>query len=284
MKKEYLIERILFLLVFFLLIFIFWQYYLNNWSVIREFDQPTLSNEWESPVRVGINTNDGWEDEPYISDNGDTLYYSYYPGDLLTDSRAKDFKGDIDIYYSMAPFNESKKHSISEDVWSEGGVMFSGSDIYYMSNRNSLGINNLYKNGQKLEFSNLNKSERDPYYCMLKDEFYFSVDGVMYVHKNNKTTDLLYPINEGSENIQPFLTSDCEEMYFASNRGSGVFKIYKSRRISEDAWGDPELIASSKNGIKKPTLTVDGNKLFFVQIFRSPNGVFNSDIFYVEKK
>ena len=106
---------------------------------------------------------------------------------------------------------------------------------------------------------------------------------MIYINKNNQTKVLPAPINDGNRNIQPFLTPNCQEMYFSSTRGNGNMKIFKSKRLGEETWGQPEVVASSQVAVGEPTLTDNGNTLFFVQIFRSPQGAMNADIFYVER-
>ena len=255
----------------------------SDWQAVIDSDRPQFAPGWGERQSVGINS-DKWEDGAYISGDGNTLYYAYYPGDLYNDVLSGKFKDDIDVYYSQKPFTKSKKHPISEDFWSEGGVMMSGSDIYYMSNRNRLGTDDIYKNGQAV-IDTTNKQELDPHYCAAKNELYFWIEGVgnIYVYKNNQTKILPASINDGNRNIQPFLTSDCQEMYFSSTRDGGNMKIFKSKRLGEEAWAKPELVAKSQIAVGEPTLTDDGQTMFFVQIFRSPEGVLNTDIFYVER-
>jgi Tol biopolymer transport system component len=259
----------------------FYVKYDNSWSKARAGDQVELFGSFSEPVRVDINSDD-WEGDVYVSGDGDAIYYSYYPGNLEADIESGRMKDGIDIYYSLRPFNRSEKHTISEDNWSEGGVMFAGSDIYYSSDRNSQGLNNLYKNGQMLAVSDSSLDEKDPYYCSSLNELYFTANDSIYVSIDDQSNILPEPINNnGSINIQPFLTSDCQTMYFTSDRDDGVLKIYKSTR-HEKGWNKPELIVRSKYGVGSPSLTDDEKTMFFVQAFQSPRGKRNVDIFYVE--
>jgi hypothetical protein len=260
-----------------------------NEEKIQSNNTAILSEEWDKPVALDLNSN-LWEDGVYISADGKTLYYVIYPGeDLVNDAINNDFKGDIDIYYSEYPFLEGKKHSLSEKPWSEGGVMISGNDIYYMSNKlvdgnDKIYDDNIYKNDQLLSF-NTDVSEGDPHYCSKNDELYYWYENKIFVYKNNQVEKLPSPINDGDESIQPFLTRDCQTMYFTSKRDNDqVLKIYKSNRINDNNWNEPELIVSSKYGVGEPTLTDDKTKIYFVQIFRSDDGKYSSDIYYAEKK
>jgi len=262
----------------------------TSWEIVREADIAEVSDGWREPVWLEVNTSN-WEDSAYISGDGNTLYFAYYPGDLIADLITREFKDDIDVYKSQKPFTTKNKYQISEDIWSEAGVMISNRDVYYMSNR-KIGderINdNIYRNGVRLSF-NTEEDEEDPHYCKQKDELYFwkkeSIDGEkIYVYKNNEVRRLPSPINDSSGNdIQLFLTKDCQTMYFTSDR-EDVYKIYKSERLGENEWSEPVKVISSKNGVGEPTLTDDEKLLFFVQLFVKDNGERNLDIMYTERE
>ena len=271
---------------------------LIDWESIRANDIAETSEEWGIPKLVPVSSN-YYEDSLFVSGDGETIFFMYYPGDLQADMETGNFADDIDIWISQKPFTEKEIHPISEDVWTEGGVMVSGSDIYYMSNKRSLdGItgdtvfyNNIYKNGEKMSF-NTEMEEIDPHYCASKDELYFwrtdkpLPEGYqfaeIYVFKNNKVEKLPFPVNTEHIDFQPFLTPDCETLYFTSTRiGNGG--IFKSERLGENSWSEPELVITSKFGTGEPTLTDDGQTLFFIQRFISETGKENLDMFYVER-
>ena len=94
------------------------------------------------------------------------------------------------------------------------------------------------------------------------------------------------PINiQGSPSLQPFLTPDCNTLYFATNRGESTGPtIYKSTRIGDTSWSEPELVVKGKTGVGEPTLTDDGQYLFFLQLFKASDGTTTSDIFYTKRK
>ncbi|NCN07317.1 hypothetical protein GW933_01345 [Candidatus Falkowbacteria bacterium] len=271
----------LFLIIalFFFLVFIYAKLGFNHWPLVEAIDRPVLESGWSQPVSVGINTA-SWESGAYISSDGNTIYYSFYPGNLVKDRADGKIKTDLNIYYSEKPFNKSKVHTLSEAKWFENGVMVVGSDFYYASDRNHLGINDIYKNGS-LIINTPNQSEKDPHYCATRDELYFDVGGVIYYLTDNQTVALTAAVNNGGQNIQPFLTKDCEQLYFVSNRGDGIHKILRSSRLSNNLWGEPELVVSSKYGVESPSLTDDNKTLFFVQILKSAKDELNADILYV---
>ncbi|MFA6023147.1 MAG: hypothetical protein WC781_03605 [Candidatus Pacearchaeota archaeon] len=259
----------------------------DNWSSIRANDIANVPSGWSQPIRVSINT-DNWEDGAYITGDGNTLYWAYYPGDLLNDAMAGSFKGNVNEYQSNKPFTTKTLSSISDPPWSVGGVMISGSDMYYMSNKdtgNGKHTTQIYKNNERMSFNNPDENQDDPHYCALKDELYFWKDDTgdknIYVYSNNEVKKLPSPINSGQSDMQPFLTNDCQTMYFTSDR-SGSNIIYKSSRSGED-WSSPQIVISSNVAVGEPTFTSDGKTMFFVQIFHSPEGKYNSDIMYTEK-
>jgi len=253
----------------------------NVWWGVALVDKPIMSADWGEPQSLNFNTGD-WESSANISSDGNTLLFSFYPGDLSQALATGKLIDDLDVYYSVSPFIKAEKHTLSEDQWSEIGAIISESDIYYAANRNHLDNYDIYKNGQVI-INTLNKSEKDPHYCAAQAELYFEVDGYIYVNKNNQTTALPFPINDESRNLQPFLTPDCQIIYFTSTRGDGLFKILRSQRSGENFWSEPELVASSRYGVGEPSLTADGQRLFFVQILKSAKETINADIFYVDK-
>ncbi|MCR4368586.1 MAG: hypothetical protein NUV67_01630 [archaeon] len=268
----------------------------SEWDAIRANNAAQFSPEWGTPVLAGISTNN-WEDSAFISGDGQTLYFTYYPGDITADMAKLEFKDDFDIFYSPKPFTQKFVHPISKDIWSEAGAMISGGDIYYMSNfleQDEIGVieanDNIYKNSERLPFNTLGY-ETDPHYCAAQDELYYWVTpsyvdfkpGDIYVYKDGKSTLLGPPINTDAHDLEPFLTKDCQTMYFTSHR-NGKGEIFVSKRLGEFAWQEPSLVATSPFGVGKATLTDDGEYLFFVQGFSSALGANNADILYVQRK
>ena len=260
---------------------------LDFWAKIRANDPVQLSGEWKNPTWLEVNS-DLWEDGAYITGDGNTLYFVIYQGYLIKDIQTGNLKGELDVYMSQKPFREKSKAPISEKIWAEGGVMISGNDIYYMSNKYSQDgkyDTDIYKNGVRLSF-NTAEDEDDPHYCAAKDELYFwkkdGGDSNIYVYANGEVKKLPSPINTAGTDIQPFLTPDCQTMYFTSDR-DGNPAIYKAQRAGE-RWEKPTKMISSKIAVGEPTLTDDGKYLYFIQVFRSDDGVFTSDVMFVERK
>ena len=272
---------------------------------IRAQDIAHVPPGWSAPAYVEV-SDSGWEDSAYISADGSMLYFAYYPGDLIADVSKGNFSDDIDVYMSEKPFiakTKVTKHFLSEDIWSEVGPMVDGDDYYYNSNRDYLNDQrsdtDIYRNTERLAFNDALGDDREfgnPHYCAAKDELWFDeLDTSMWVLYNAKANNFAgipepapAPLQvNGFANFQPFLTPDCGTIYFTTNRGdipSQGPAIYKSDRDREGAWSTPAPVIWSKIGVGEPTLTQDGNYLFFVQLFKLPDGSFTTDIFYTQKK
>ena len=260
---------------------------LDLWAKVRANDPVRLNSEWKNPTWLEVNS-DLWEDGAYITGDGNTLYFVIYQGDLINDILAGKLEGELDVYLSQRPFTTKSKAPISEKTWAEGGVMISGKDTYYMSNKYAKDgkyDTDIYKNGARMSF-NTAEDEDDPHYCAAKDELYFwkkdGGDSNIYVYADGEIKKLPAPINTAATDIQPFLTPDCQTMYFSSNR-DGNQAIYRVQRTDE-GWEKPTKVISGKIAVGEPTLTDDGKYLFFIQVFRNDDGAFTSDIMFVERK
>lgn len=276
----------------------------STWDKIRAEQVAKTSSEWGKPVLTPIST-DAWEDGANISADGNTLSFAYYPRSLINDLATGDLQGTLKLYQSVKPFTTKTKVSKIKkgEIYSEGGLMVSGSDAYYMTNEpissgDKDNDDNIYKNGELLSFNLPDKSEEDPHYCAGKDELYFWMSNTLlasadenadiYVYKGGKVTKLPAPINQnGVADMQPHVIgANCDTMYFTTNRGdtdSVGPAIYMSKRTGE-SWSKPTpVIWSTAGGVGEPTLTADGKTLFFVQLFKD-GSKFNSDILYVTRK
>ena len=269
--------------VLFIIVFIILANTDDNIPSVSDTKIDILASGWSDPIKLAVNSN-LWEDGAFISGDGNTIYFAVYQGDLINDVLKGDLKPNIEVYFSQKPFTNKQLYSISEPIYSEGGVMISGNDVYYMSNKDTSDgkyDTDIYKNGIKMPFST-SEDEDDPHYCALKDELYFwKGDGDIYVYKNNAVVRLSSPINSEKQDIQPFLTPDCNTMYFSSDR-EGTLAIYRAERIGDNEWSSPIKLISSQYGVGEPTLTDDGRKIFFVVLSKT-NERYDSDIYYIEK-
>ncbi len=276
-----------------------------NWDPIIAQDVPIFSEEWKvTPVRIQSNDN-GWEDSVFITPNGQRLYFTYYPGDLIGDASRLKFVGDLDIYYSDFPYTtkiKDTRYNVSDTLWSAVGPMLTGNDYFYNSNHDYLNDQkadtDTYLNGIRLAFNDF-KVDSDfgnPHYCSAKDELWFDEhDKDLWILRNAKANNFAgtpelapSPLHVNSySNFQPWLSEDCNTIYFSSNRGELPVQgpaIYTSTRNSDDTWATPKVVAYSKIGVGEPTLTSDGTKLFYIQLFEDKGSdTHTSEMFYIER-
>lgn len=88
------------------------------------------------------------------------------------------------------------------------------------------------------------------------------------------------PINSEHWEGQPGFAADYPDtMYFASNR-DGPSSIYRSTYDGE-AWSEPEMVLTGYVG--EPSLVGDGSIMYFVHVLVDDEGVYGSNIWYVER-
>jgi len=285
----------------------------DEWTTIRANDIAQTNSEWKNPTYIEVNDKN-WEDGVYISGDGNKLYFTYYPGeDLITDVAKENYAGDLDIMVSEkesdGQFRTKKMDTrffLGEDIWSEGAIMIdSKGNLFYDSNRDYLNDQkadpDIYRNKERLALNGDGDEERgNPHYCEVFDELWMSEkDHRIYVLRDATKNDWsgnvelaptpINPSNSEVSSTQPFLTKDCMTMYLTTNRGDTPSKaigpaIYKSTRNEDGTWNKLELIIWSNLGVGEPTLTDDETRLYFIQVFKHPNGGMTSDMFFVEKE
>ncbi|MBN2725355.1 MAG: PD40 domain-containing protein [Deltaproteobacteria bacterium] len=85
------------------------------------------------------------------------------------------------------------------------------------------------------------------------------------------------PLNTAQWEGQPnFGVSEPDKMYFVSNR-DGPNGIYQSV-YENGAWSEPELLFTGYVG--EPTISPDGNTMYFVHVLVDEEGVYGSNIWY----
>jgi len=272
----------------------------DRWAAIRAGDVARVSAEWATPIRLPV-SDGNWEDSAFVTADGGTVLFTYYPAEDLLSAvlRGGPFVDDLDIYRSDTPFVakiRDTRYFFSEDVFSAAGQMIADNgDAFYHSNRQGgTDQTDIYRNSERLAFNSSGKSEGNPHYCVAMDELWFDEnDQNIYVLKtaaaNNFTGQPVLapaPINAGGQDLQPWLSADCRTMYFATNRGCSATGpcIYMTRRLAADAWSEPTLVIQSRTGVGEPSLTADGRRLFFIQLFQDDQGRFTSDIFYTQRR
>ncbi len=88
-------------------------------------------------------------------------------------------------------------------------------------------------------------------------------------------------INTSADELQPCLTPDGQTMYFTGER-SYIRGIYRSTQTA-GVWSTPELVIQGA-GVGEPSLTADGQYLYFVYVYIDSNSqVYDADIYYLKK-
>ena len=279
----------------------------QDWKEIWLQDKPQTAQGWGEPVLLEVNLDD-WGDSLWVTPNGQTIYFMWIEGDPFTTIvlEGGNVIGNPDIYRSEEPFVTKQKDTrfyFDEDPYGAAGPMFDDNgDVWYMSNREYI-INqkvdtDIYMNYDMLPFNN-DEQYVNPHYCVSKDELWFDRDDTeIFVLENAKENGFagtpklaLEPINDAnpaSKESQPWLSSDCNTMYFSSTRDhleSGPY-IYMSERIN-DSWTTPvPIIFGVDIAVGEPSLTNDGEdgaKLFYEQIIKNDQDVFTTIFFCIEK-
>ncbi len=89
------------------------------------------------------------------------------------------------------------------------------------------------------------------------------------------------PINSAGNDLQPTFTPDGDTMYFVSDRNIIIgAAIYRSVR-NDYSWTSPELVIQGVVG--EPSLTADGEYLYFVHVLSDTAGTFDADIWYSQR-
>jgi hypothetical protein len=258
-----------------------------------------LEAGWSVPVKLPV-SDEGWEDSSYITRDGRQVLFFYHPAhDILTNpAAATKIQLAGHIYISARPFTSKGLYALPQpDTVSEAGPYFSagGSFFYYRTFPFGGGPNKIVRDGVLLDLGT-GRSEEDPCYCDAMDELYFASgipqapgspsriqDRQIFVYKNGQANELPPPINQpGSQNMHPFLTDDCQTMYFTSTRGpSNMFSIqvFRSRRSGDLDWSVPELFVTDPGGVGEFSMTKNGREAVFIELRQDGSGV-TTDIYY----
>lgn len=284
-------------------------------------DVAVVSSDWARPARVSFLNTSGWEDGPYISSDGQELYFAYINIDLtklpkmVITGPNRDEANECspacgqfpraDLFYSQkdstGTWSKARPHPLSKD-YPIGGIVLSNKDkAYFMVEKDSglkteiyfaERLEGVWQAPQKITALSSPYKDDDPYVDPKDSELFFWSDrpaelrgnNIFYSKKVNgnwsEPVMLPKPINSDANDMQPFLFGS--ELYFSSDReGKGM--IYKSVLRDDGVWSAPEVVVESKVAVGEPTLTADGEWLYFVQIFDSGNGTLDPDIMHTKK-
>jgi hypothetical protein len=257
---------------------------------------PISADEWSQPVPLGapINTAGG-EDSPFITPDGNTLYFFFTPdvnlpaenqvGDGITGIWQATRNGDDWLPPKRLGLAEPGQPHLDgcpfvRDDWMAFCSARSGNqreiDIYTAE----------YENGNWTNIQNWEEPVNQAYRV---GELHIANDGNLYfgsdrsdglggfdlwVSRWNGETweppiNLGATINTANNENRPFITADGQELWFdgTSQKGFPGPAIFRSHRQHDGSWGPAEEIISSFAG--EPALTEDGNTLYFVHHYFS---------------
>jgi hypothetical protein len=229
-----------------------------------------ISNYWQAPVNLGLPINTlGWEDSPFISPDGNTLYFTYFRVDPITAVT----KQKIIITGPERP------------NWPSNIVGPGGAEIYV-----SKKINGFWQEPQNIG-KTINKPqdfEGDEWVSAAGNEILFTIGegkaerprGMHYSQKTTNgwqesqlATNIGFPFLPTDEN--PHITLDGHTLFFQSNRAGGYGKedIWLSKNIN-GRWTQPENLGREVNTAAKEgsPVSLDGKILFF----ESEGGIYAS--------
>ena len=149
----------------------------GRWADAWANDQPTGAERWTPPTRVPVG-GDWWGDSPWISPNGQTLYFMYYPGDPLTPPVTEQ----ADVHVSYWPFESHEPvtiYDLSQPVYGAAGPMIDDDGgFWFMSNRDYANDGNIdtdiYRDGVRLAFNSQVLWYGNPHYCVETEELWFA--------------------------------------------------------------------------------------------------------------
>jgi hypothetical protein len=94
--------------------------------------------------------------------------------------------------------------------------------------------------------------------------------------------NLGHPINSPADDYQPTFTPDGDTMYFASGKNQLIgMAIYRAVRDG-DHWRQPQLVIRGLVG--EPSLTADGQLLYFVHVLSDSAGNYDADVWYCRRQ
>jgi hypothetical protein len=270
-----------------------------------DWHPPVLhSGEWENPAPLGdaINTR-GAEDSPFITPDGDTLYFFFTP-DVRVPPEKQLLDGATGIYASKKTGDAwgAPERVVLQDPGKlalDGCAFVQGNSMWFCSAREG-------HSGVRL-FAAEFRGGRWQGWRYLGDELFDNEVGEMHITPDGKELyfhssrsggqgqlDIwvsekegegwgeplnVLAVNTGESEGWPFISADGGELWFTRfHLGSPA--IFRSKKI-QGGWSEPELIVSSFAG--EPSLDSGGN-LYFVHHFYEDGKMIEADIYFARRK
>ncbi len=300
-----------------------------HWNDLKSkaIDDVQHDGAWSQPQLLkGAVNSIGWEDSPSIAQDGKSISFFYFPGDLMNFygkyqgdpkrflEQAKGPARGLDPGYIGHIFISQRGHDqfcrprpfpySKPNIPDFAPFQSAEGDWYYVSLNpaDKAYMPHIFRNGRELNIPGKNKYHADnPHFIHTKfgRELFFVSDNhgsskkrawMTVEKKDGRWGDpvlLKGAVNLASADTdQPHLTPS-GDLYFTSSRQDWA-AVWQSRRLGYNAWSEPKKILWPKPGsrligVGEPTLTADGQWLYFVAVFQDENGVFDADIGRVKR-
>lgn len=273
------------------------------------------SREFKTPVPLGpaINTA-GAEDSPFITPDGNTLYFFFTP-DVTVPANRQLFDGVTGIWVSRrvrGQWTRAERVVLQEPgkLALDGAPTVRDDTLWFVSAREGYtGVHHFtaaWKNGRWSDVRHAGDRLRSE---LQVGELHIARDGTMYFHSDRPGgkggLDLWKmerlqrqgrrqeaadagegwgrPVNMAALNSEgdegwPFVSEDGKEFWFLRTH-QGSPGLFRSKRTS-GGWSKPELMVSTFAG--EPTLDNAGN-LYFVHHFYRDGKMLEADIYFAER-
>jgi hypothetical protein len=260
---------------------------------------PMHSSDFENPIPVpGLVNTAGAEDSPFITPDGNTLYFFFTP-DVIIPAEKQLLDGVTGIYRSVkvnGEWAEPERITLQAPgiLALDGCEFILGDRMWFCSTREGYdGIHWFTVDRLDGVWQNWQNADFDLEYQV--GELHISSDGnELYFHSEkfggkggldiwvSKKIDGTWqePINLAAVNTAdaegwPALNPGGDELWFYRN-----YSIWRSKKVNGE-WQEPELIVSSRAG--EPSIDEDGN-LYFVHHFFDDNKMIEADIYVAYRR
>jgi hypothetical protein len=257
---------------------------------------PIAAPGWTKPVPLeGLINTAGAEDSPFITSDGNTLYFFFTPDvNVPAEGQVGDgFTGIWQTTRNREQWLEPQRILLADPDEShlDGCPFVMDSWMAFCSARasNQREIDIYTADLQDGNWTSI-QNWGEPFNLQYRvGELHIATDGDLYFgsdrsgglggfdlwvsHWNGKTwetpVNLGAAINTANDENRPFITSDGQELWFdgVSKKGYPGPAIFRSLLQPDGSWGPAEEIIYSFAG--EPTLTGDGNTLYFVHHYFS---------------
>lgn len=272
------------------------------------------SDGWAQPIpMLGPVNTAGSEDSPFITPDGNTLYFFFTP-DMNIDPSKQLIDEVSGIWWTKkvnGQWTEPERVILYKGDSLDGCEVVLGDTMWFASARAGvIGPDNIdvytakSVDGKWTDWQNageqLNKEYDIGEFHLTSDQntIYFGWGGpsghggrdIWVSHKVNgewsQPENLGSVVNSGLNEDQPFLSSDGNELWFCGdsrlNPGYPGPAVFRCIKVPDGSWGKPEEIVSCFAG--EPTLDSEGNLYFVHHFLNSASKPVEADIYVCRRK